>query len=147
MRCAFIVDQESGELCGESAESYMQVPLCEEHAHSMRRAVDGRGRRNALQAVKYHPLEAFPGFCYVVLLPDGFIKIGYSNTDRLLDDRLKGLSWEYKAPVTTLAILPGGFVAEAVLHNRFKDSRIPGKGERFRFSPEMAEFLAEHGAA
>ncbi|AVJ51355.1 hypothetical protein EA_SCOWL_1 [Mycobacterium phage Scowl] len=148
MKCCYITDLESGETCGEpEAESFMRVPVCVVHKDELRRSVDGRGRGNALTAAKYHPLESFPGFCYVVLLPDGFVKIGYSNTENLLHQRLKALSRSYEAPVIPLKILPGGFVTEAVLHNRFKSDRLPGPGERFRYSPAMAEFLAEQQAA
>ncbi|MBL3742836.1 T5orf172 domain [Mycobacteroides abscessus subsp. massiliense] len=94
------------------------------------------------QSLKYHSLDDFPGFCYFALLPDGCIKIGYSNTDDLVKSRMKSLSRQYQAPVIPLAVIKGGFVAEAHMHERFEAYRLPGDGERFTYSPEMAEYIA-----
>jgi hypothetical protein len=96
----------------------------------------------ALQAVGYHSFDEFPGLCYIVLLPDGCVKIGYSNTEKLLKQRFQSLGRSYGAPVVPLAVLSGGFVREAVLHDQFDLYRVPGNGERFHYSPELAEFLS-----
>lgn len=139
LECAWVADDE---VCGEPAEVFSNIPLCPLHTERL------RGRNNSLrglharQAARYHPLESFPGWCYVVLLPDGFVKIGYSNTDDLLKKRYQALKREYGAPVVELAKIPGGFVAEAVLHEKFRDYRESGTGERFRYSPEMADYLS-----
>lgn len=140
MECAHIGEDESP--CGEEATPYRSIPLCTEHIEKLRWQFQSYSRTAALQSAKYHALESFPGFCYIVLLPDGLIKIGYSNTEDLLKDRYKALSREYGAPVIPLASIRGGFVAEAVLHNQFKEFRVPGNGERFTYSSEMAEYIA-----
>lgn len=140
MECTFL--GEDGSACGDPASSYMNIPLCDEHREVTKGRVDSRARTAALQASQHHPPSAFPGTCYVALLPDGKVKIGYSNSDELLRRRYQVLSREYKAPVIPLAELPGGFVTEAVLHDKFKDYRLPGAGERFTYSPEMAEYLS-----
>ena len=105
--------------------------------------MDLRSRTAAVQSAKFHGLDKFPGICYIALLPDGSIKIGYSNTEELLEKRFKDLRRDYKAPVIPLATLKGGFVAEAVLHDKFKEHRLPGRGERFAYSPEIAHYVAE----
>lgn len=127
--------------CGESAEIYRNFPVCELHKLSFGKMISLARRSLALQAAPHHSIDDFPGLCYVTLLPDGFVKIGYSNTQKLLDERLKSLGREYKAPVIPLAVLSGGFVREAVLHEMFDEYRIPGSGERFQYSPAMAEYL------
>lgn len=128
--------------CGEAATQYMRLPLCAEHIDSVRDLINSRARASAVQTAKYHPLESFPGLCYIVLLPDGLIKIGYSNTNKLLEERFGALGRLYGAAVVPLLVIPGGFVAEAVLHARFNAYRVPGNGERFRHSPELAEYIA-----
>lgn len=139
MFCSW-VDYGTEEQCGERAELFANLPLCAEHADVYRSR--NVSYSTISQCLNYYRLEDFPGLCYIVLLPDGSVKIGYSNTNELLDKRLKSLGREYGAPVIQLAVLPGGFVAEAFLHRKFAAYREPGKGERFRYSPEMAEFLA-----
>ena len=136
MLCAWVSD---GEQCSEPAETYRNIPLCPEHQHEQVRRFGSTAR----QAARLHGLSSFPGFCYFALLPDSTIKIGYSNTEELLSKRFKDLSREYGAPVVKLAVIQGGFVAEAVMHENFKDDRLPGVGERFKYSPDMARFIAE----
>ncbi|QGJ88486.1 hypothetical protein SEA_KANELY_1 [Mycobacterium phage Kanely] len=147
MKCCYISDRETEELCGEpEAEVYCNLPLCGVHKDAVRLMYDSKARANPLLASKYHDLSAFPGICYIALLPDGFVKIGFSNTDELFSKRMRSLSSDYGAPVIPLITLPGGFVAEAVLHDRFKNDRQSGNGERFRYSPEMAEYIAHEKA-
>src|SRR5690606_19005608 len=128
--------------CGREASKYKNFALCDDHVVAMRNRSNREQRSIPLQAAKQHPLESFPGLCYIVLLPDGFIKTGYSNTEERLKERFKELKKEYKAPVVELAVIKGGFVAEAVLHSKFDRFREPGVGERFRYTPEIAEYLA-----
>lgn len=141
MECCWF-DNEDEPRCGEEATLFGNLPLCDEHALTAKLRVRRSRMANALQAAQYHSFDAFPGFCYIILLPDGCIKIGYSNTEKLLDKRFKSLSRAYKAPVLPLVVIPGGFVAEAVLHDRFEVYRVPGDGERFYYSPEIAEYIA-----
>lgn len=144
MNCTWVDD--AGEACGEPAEVYMNLVLCSEHTGEQQsRTALARGSL-ARQAAQYYDLNQFPGLCYFVLLPDGNVKIGYSNTEKLLRKRLLTLGRQYGAPVVKLAIIEGGFVAEAVMHDRFKESRLPGLGERFRYTAEMAEYLASISA-
>jgi hypothetical protein len=93
------------------------------------------------QSLGYHPLTAFPGRCYFARLPDGTIKIGYSNTVDLMYRRMRALTREYGAEVELLADLPGGFITEALMHERFWELRIPGNGEKFEPSPELLDFI------
>lgn len=137
MYCSWVYTG-SEQTCGEPAEIYSNLPMCETHQVEYSNRVGNTAR----QAAKQHPLGSFPGLCYFVLLPDGSVKIGYSNTEELLKKRLQSLKREL-GPIIKLAAIPGGFVAEAVMHDRFKKYRIPGRGERFTYSAEMAEFLSE----
>lgn len=139
MECVYLDD--SYQPCGAPATVYRRTYLCDEHIEWNRQFQYRLARSAALQSVNYHDLDEFPGLCYIVLMPDATVKIGYSNTEETLDRRLKKLG-SSKSPVVKLAVIKGGFVAEAVLHEKFNDSRIPGKGERFRYSPEMAEYIA-----
>ncbi|MEW2497145.1 GIY-YIG nuclease family protein [Streptomyces nodosus] len=98
------------------------------------------------KSAEYLGTETFPGYCYVVLLPDETVKIGYSNTSETLQQRMKRLKRESEKDhgpgFEVLAVLPGGCAMEAVLHHRFYKSRIMGRGERFEFSDEIQDFLA-----
>ena len=134
--CSYLVN---GQPCEAAGTPYYNFAVCDEHKASL----EWLKRATALQAASQHPLEAFPGVCYIALLPDGTVKIGYSNSDDLYHKRKQSLSREYGAPVVELLKMPGGFVAEAMLHDRFKELRIPGPGERFNYSPDIAEFIAE----
>jgi hypothetical protein len=103
---------------------------------------DQRLLATAKQALLYHPLSVFPGRCYFAQLPDGMIKIGYSNTIELMHRRMETLSRQYGAKVCRLADLPGGFITEALMHERFAADRIPGDGERFKPSSALLNFIA-----
>lgn len=93
-------------------------------------------------SLNYGTLSDYPGYCYFALLPDGAVKIGYSNTRELVDSRMKSLGRDYGAPVIPLAIIGGGWVAEIYHHDKFADYRHPGLGERFTYSAEMANYIA-----
>lgn len=138
--CSWINHGETS-TCGREATKYRNFALCDDHIVAMLDRSNRERRSTPLQAAKQHPLESFPGYCYIVLLPDGYIKIGYSNTTERLEERFKELNKEYKAPVVKLAVIKGGFVAEAVLHQKFDRYREPGVGERFRYTPEIAMYL------
>ena len=45
-------------------------------------------------------------------------------------------------PIVHLATVPGGFVQEAVLHEKFLADRVPGPGELYYYSPDIAEYVA-----
>ena len=94
-------------------------------------------------SLNYVQLNDYPGYCYFALLPDGAVKIGYSNTRKLVDERMKSLGRQYGAPLIPLAIVGGGWVAELFHHEMFSEYRLPGDGERFTYSPEMAKYVAD----
>jgi len=124
----------------------MNIPLCGEHRLVQKSRVAVARGSLARQAANYYPLDEFPGFCYFALLPDSSVKIGYSNTETLMSKRFKALGRQHGGPVVKLAVVPGGFVAEAVMHDRFAESRIPGDGERFRYTTDIASFIADSQA-
>lgn len=136
MKCVYTPYGEDFQ-CGKPAERSWGLYLCGEHLSEVREYRVGV----MAQSAKTVGVDKFPGFCYMVLLPDGSVKVGYSNTEELLEKRLKSLNRGQDAPVVKLAVFPGGFVAESLLHRRFREYRLPGSGERFRYSPEMAEFI------
>ncbi len=128
--------------CGSEAGIHYCIPLCNEHL-----SVFYSSRTKTIrQTATYHGAEIFPGYCYVVLLPDETVKIGYSNTKDTLKKRFQDLrrqfEREYGPGFTVLAVLRGGVAMEAVLHHRFRASRIPGPGERFVFSEDIQDYLA-----
>lgn len=138
MKCAYVAEDNP---CGAEATVLWNFPVCKDHRDVV---LNPRKLSSALsQSAKINPLSSFPGFCYIVLLPDGFMKIGYSNTEKLLKTRLTTLKRECGAPVIELAVIPGGFVAEHLIHEKFSELREAGNGERFRYSPELATFIAD----
>lgn len=136
-------DYDTEACCGLEGEPYISFVVCQEHKSlfAARQAVWRQS--TARQSAQYFDLSEFPGFCYFALRPDGTVKIGYSNTDVLLRERFRTLSRELDGPVIPLAVIHGGFVAEAVMHDRFREYRIAGTGERFQYSGEMAKFISE----
>jgi hypothetical protein len=99
-----------------------------------------------------------PGFTYVIQLPDGLVKIGYSG-DRvgnhgkpLLANRWKAISAEFKQSHPTdymirpLAVLEGGISQEALLHEKWEHLRIDDMyGERFKEDPELISWARGQG--
>ncbi|MEU2267703.1 GIY-YIG nuclease family protein [Streptomyces olindensis] len=128
-------------VCGAEAEVHYSLPLCSDHLNRYHRSKTYTIRQSAA----IHGVEAFPGYCYVVLLPDETVKIGYSNTEETLKRRFRDLKREAEKEgpgFDILAVMAGGCALEAVLHYRFEKSRVPGPGERFEFSDEIQDFLA-----
>lgn len=128
-------------MCGRPAAAYANVALCTDHQLDFRKWLSTAKSSVARQTAEHHDLNDFPGLCYIALFSDATVKIGYSNTAELLKRRLQVLSNESGSPVVPLAIVRGGFVAEAVLHHRFSDHRIWEQTERFAYSAEMAEYI------
>lgn len=136
-------DFDADEMCGEDAHIHWCIPLCDEHIKDYEQSVAYRVERAFNPAIRHHGLGSFPGFCYFVLLPDGAVKIGCSSTKVLLERRFRDISRDAKGPIVELLVIPGGYVAEAVMHGRFREDRLPGTGERFRYSPAIAQFIED----
>lgn len=117
---------------------YRGVYLCPDHAHRMLTPHGNLARHY----VAYYGAD-LPGFCYIAALPGGLIKIGSSRDPKTLRLRFSALSKDYGATIRPLTILHGGLVAEMALHHKFADAWLPGAGERFRLTPELAEFIAD----
>lgn len=144
MKCSYITDKDTLEPCeNQGSYRFWGFLLCDEHNEEHSNRVTSSRNSTVYQSANYHLFAEFPGYCYFILLPDGSIKIGYSNTDRLLKERFTSLSRTHKAPVVELVTIPGGFVAEAVLHRKFSHLRIAGPGERFTYGPEIAEYISQ----
>lgn len=142
-KCVFSAyDEVERELCGRDATQFKNnFPVCDEHLQEVLKSDQKKKRATAVQSSRFHDPSEFPGLCYIVLCPDTTVKIGYSNNEELLESRLKTLGREI-GPLVKLAVLPGGFVTEAVLHEKFDAWRIRDKQERFTYSPEMAEYIS-----
>lgn len=140
MKCAFVTE---GQPCDADAKLSYDFFICDEHRPMYYISRKEPLRSVAAGAMRYHSFEDYPGHCYMVLVPDGTVKIGFSNTEELLRNRLARLKKEL-GPIVTLLELPGGFVTEAYLHDLFADDRLTTGVERFRYSEEMAEFISEH---
>lgn len=77
---------------------------------------------------------------YVYAITDGAsIKIGVARRPQ---QRCKALSTGNATKLTMLGYFPGGFDLEKQLHQRFASSR--GKGEWFKPSPDLIEYLNEN---
>src|SRR5690606_5733438 len=142
MKCVWVPDKETGIACGNPAEIRRNLTLCAEHELLML-GRSGLQTATITQTLKYHELSDFPGYCYVVLLSNGSVKIGYTNTAEFFLGRLRAIHKDHDGPVVVLSVFKGGCVAEHVMHNRFRDSRI--SGEVFAYSPELAALVTELG--
>lgn len=79
---------------------------------------------------------------FVYFLSDGeFIKIGFATDWQA---RIKGLQVANPRTLTPLLVLEGSHRFERQLHQLFKAHRV--KGEWFRPSPEIAEYVSDHEA-
>lgn len=138
MNCSKIVEEQ---VCGDLGEIYYGHVMCPKHKEQFEGFINHCKRSTALQSSKHHSLLAFPGICYIVLLPSGLVKVGYSNTPKLLKTRYTTLRRDHGGDLIVLREFPGGFVTEAVLHDHLKHLRIPGTGELFRYGVEVAELV------
>lgn len=86
--------------------------------------------------------EHSTGVTYIIKLPNGLVKIGFTTA---LFNRLTRLSTIHGAKVVPLAVLTGGFTQEQCLHHRFKDYRQWVTGEMFNPADELMSFVAEAG--
>lgn len=120
---------------------FWPIALCSDHSLAFDRKLAMTKTTTLRQSARVLGSDAYPGYCYIVLLGDATIKIGYSNTEATLAVRLHTLGTE-TGSCTVLRVLPGGFVAEAVLHDRFSEFRDWTGSERFRVCPEILEFAA-----
>lgn len=147
--CAWVDPAEASECFTPATSCERNIPLCDDH-----RAIDERRRAKAritgarqgfkLKSVEAVTLEDYPGICYVILLPDTTVKIGFSFAPVLFDRRMVDLSREH-GTVIPLTKLPGGWVTESLLHDVFAEERLPGE-ERFRYSERIAQFVADANA-
>lgn len=144
--CAWVEDDQD---CLRVAEGVQRnIPLCDDH-----RAVDERrrakaritGARQGFKLKSPVPLDEYPGICYVILLPNANVKIGFSWNQVNLDRRFYDLSKEHEGTVIPLTKLPGGWVTESLLHDVFAEERLPGE-EEFRYSARIAQFVADANA-
>ena len=117
------------------------IPVCDGHFWELHAQHPSVGPAVIESMHKHYPWEQFPGLCYITLLPDGFIKIGYSSTQDHFKKRMQRLSRDYGASVIPLALLYGGPFREAVLHKKFQHLRARVPGEKFSHGPEIAELL------
>jgi hypothetical protein len=115
--------------CGGAGSFFHNLVLCDIHKIALSHKISAEPRR----AATYHRLDVFPGICYVVLLANGYVKVGYSNNRALLKNRMETLN-----PVFVIDELPGGFVTEYVLHYEMSEYRVPGVGEIFDCSVNEA---------
>lgn len=143
MNCSWIEDRDNPSQCQREGEVWSSFAVCEEHKNSYRHKLLSQSRGTAIQSSKVLGVSSFPGLCYVALLPTGAVKIGYSNTEKLLNTRMTSLRREFEGPIVTLKVIEGGFVAEACLHQRFNHLRLPGPGELFSYGREIAEFVED----
>lgn len=125
--------------CDESASLWHNLVLCDEHKVQLTSKLTGTIRG----AAKHHPINAFPGVCYAILTPSGYVKIGYSNKEYLFKKRIRNLDSQHEGRVALLAKLPGGFVAEALLHYQLARHRLPGSGELFYPHPDVAAAIRD----
>ncbi len=143
MKCTWITDKDNPSHCNQDASVWNNFAVCEEHLESLRYKLESMKRGTAVQTGKFHGVNKFPGLCYTALLPSGKIKIGYVNDNQRLKARVTDLSREHGGAVVLLKVIDGGFVAEASLHTRFQEDRMPGPGELFSYSPRIAQFIED----
>ncbi|MEU1894382.1 hypothetical protein [Streptomyces pristinaespiralis] len=147
------------ELCGKEARKgratgpvRAQTPMCEEHAAVTYNHNARIYRTELLESMNAAGLDTnLPGWAYIIWLPNGRIKIGWSGGDDLLVYRWKMISkdWRrkgYADPVRPIAILPGGAGKEGELHERFHEFRVETEyGEQFRTEPELIAYAEMYG--
>jgi hypothetical protein len=139
--CVFIDD---GTTCGADAAIYQGLSVCDRHlailAIRRRGGIDGR---IAEYFATFPDAEHVPGWTYVLLLPNGRVKLGYTSNDLL--GRFQEAHRKRGSRVIVLAVAPGGWTRESLLHWRFREHRVDELGEQFQLAPEIAQLAAEWG--
>jgi|SRR5882672_8196478 len=146
MICRYYENKE-GILCGEPAEIKYHVPVCPDHSIAifLHRSFNANGKIHELVALNPSIIHA-PGQTYIIGLPNGRVKIGFTAGETMgLLKRYQDISRENRQKVNPLATIKGGWTMESLLHYRFNDSRVAGKGEQFTYSGELFEFISSTG--
>lgn len=153
-----VVPSSPTELCG--GELYRgrlygppraQVPLCEKHAAITYAHNTTTYRGMLAKEMERAKLDVtFPGWTYVIWLPNGRIKIGTSKSDENLVERWVKIGRDYRRKgynngIRPIAIIPGGALTEDQLHRRFRDFRVEEYGEQFRPEPELIAYAEMYG--
>ena len=91
-----------------------------------------------------------PGATYILRLPNGNIKIGYTRGDgglaRALQSRWSSLSRDFGGRVYPLAVVRGGVTMEMFLHWKFDEFRLVGlPKEQFQASGDLELFAMTAG--
>ena len=134
--CAWIVGP--NEICGQPYHiaDPIHIALCPKHRPALR-----TWQRSIIADLYQQLPEAphTPGYTYVVKVPDGAYKIGYTGKDDVRP-RLMSLHRQL-GQLEVVGILKGGWSLEAVLHHQWIDCRLEGYGERFEPNDTMSKWL------
>src|SRR5690606_38643874 len=86
------------------------------------------------------------GITYFIKLPNGNIKIGFVHNPQRLCERMQELYQEHGGKVFLLASLYGGESMEALMHHKFRESRLNWfHSEQFKPTPDLVSFTEAHG--
>lgn len=144
MECSWITDDTKCASAGAAA--HWPIALCEEHRLEFDHRLSLAKGTASRQSARVLGSDSYPGLCYIVLLGNGLVKIGYSNTDLTLNHRLNKLRKE-TGSCEVLRVLTGGFISEACLHDRFSKHRVWSEQECFQPDPEILAFAASQDPA
>ena len=143
-QCSTVIDETTGERCHAPVDKlFWSIPVCEPHIAPGYNECKRGSQAKLLNALRETSpdLPASPGHTYILLMSDGFVKVG---TSIRLADRLRALRRE-NGPLQVLAVLDGGIDVECDLHTRFSALRVASWGERFHPDPEIIQYATLQG--
>lgn len=144
--CAWVEDSNQ---CSELSELRNEnIPLCKIHKSTLSNYYTRRASRHIASLYNQgHLTKHSKGHTYIILLPNGNIKIGYSAVpEHGLYDRWRNISREYGHHVKVISVIEGGRTMEALLHVKFDHLRVLDQlGEQFSPSAELIAFAIAQG--
>lgn len=149
-RCVHVSDD--GVQCPDDGDSWVGgVWLCWFHFGTVRHDVSRRVfEQLAVEYANDPSLPHSPGATYILRLPNGNIKIGYTRGGRgmaqALQSRWSSLSRDFGGRVYPLAVVRGGVTMELFLHWKFDEYRLVGlPREQFEASDDLSLFAMTAG--
>lgn len=133
--------------CGKASSKalFVHLPMCDDHFWVVRLVAQESFARVLTDWRVKSGSPHFGGWTYIVELPNRNVKIGFSNTDDGLPNRLKSLTREHNGQLRVIAVIRGGYTLEQELQYRYRHLRLNLPDEQFRWDRDLLAFAVGSG--